>query len=229
MLILTSARVAAPSAGRVTRGCCRPLIVVPQAYGVPDYGAGLKKSSSKAEEAPKSNSAAQTRKWWDYRSPSASVGRQSSQIKLSAAIPQVSPDSGNGGSGKGGSTGGSGGGGGGGGKGGGGGAGGSGGGSDWMKNCTYVFSALLLAGGIAGYIRRGSTSSLMLSFAVAALLLISTSLMHHPSGTLLALGTTLGLAAVMGQRANKSRKVFPAGIISLLSALMSAGYARRLA
>lgn len=28
---------------------------------------------------------------WDYRSPSASVGRQSSQIKLSAAIPQVSP------------------------------------------------------------------------------------------------------------------------------------------
>ena len=44
-----------------------------------------------------------------------------------------------------------------------------------------------------------------------------------------AAGTTLVLAGVMGQRANRSRKVFPAGVVALLSALMSIGYARTLA
>ena len=34
---------------------------------------------------------------------------------------------------------------------------------------------------------------------------------------------------MMGHRANTSRKVFPAGIVAILSALMTAGYARSLA
>ena len=33
----------------------------------------------------------------------------------------------------------------------------------------------------------------------------------------------------MGVRANRSRKVFPAGVVSILSALMTIGYARSLA
>ena len=41
--------------------------------------------------------------------------------------------------------------------------------------------------------------------------------------------TCLVLAAAMGQRANRSGKVLPAGLISILSALMTAGYARSLA
>jgi len=44
-----------------------------------------------------------------------------------------------------------------------------------------------------------------------------------------AAGTTLVLAGVMGQRANRSGKVFPAGVVAILSALMSIGYARTLA
>ena len=42
-------------------------------------------------------------------------------------------------------------------------------------------------------------------------------------------GTTLALAGVMGQRANSSGKVMPAGIVAILSALMTCGYAKALA
>ena len=37
------------------------------------------------------------------------------------------------------------------------------------------------------------------------------------------------LAVAMGQRANASRKVFPAGVVAIASALMTLGYARTLA
>ena len=50
------------------------------------------------------------------------------------------------------------------------------------------------------------------------------ALAHCPSA-----GTCLVLASVMGVRANRSRKVFPAGVVSILSALMTIGYARSLA
>lgn len=33
----------------------------------------------------------------------------------------------------------------------------------------------------------------------------------------------------MGQRANSSKKVFPAGVVAILSSLMTIGYARALA
>ena len=46
---------------------------------------------------------------------------------------------------------------------------------------------------------------------------------------LLRAATCLVLAAAMGQRANRSGKVLPAGLIAILSALMTAGYARSLA
>ncbi len=49
------------------------------------------------------------------------------------------------------------------------------------------------------------------------------------AATSAAAGTTLVLAGVMGQRANRSGKVFPAGVVAILSALMSIGYARTLA
>ena len=43
--------------------------------------------------------------------------------------------------------------------------------------------------------------------------------------TVRAAGTCLVLAAVMGDKANRSRKVLPAGVVAILSALMSLGYA----
>lgn len=51
--------------------------------------------------------------------------------------------------------------------------------------------------------------------------------MGHPTlrvGTLLALATCLGLAGAMGYRAKESGKVAPAGLVAVLSALMSVGY-----
>lgn len=77
------------------------------------------------------------------------------------------------------------------------------------------------------YIKKGSTKSLVVSTAVSTLLLVSASLMGHPTyrvGTLLALATCLALSGVMGLRAKESGKIFPAGIVAALSALMSAGY-----
>jgi uncharacterized membrane protein (UPF0136 family) len=76
-------------------------------------------------------------------------------------------------------------------------------------------------------IRRGSTKSLLVSSAVSVLLLVSASLMGHPTyriGTQLALATCLTLGGGMGYRASKSRKVVPGGLVAALSLLMSAGY-----
>ena len=60
-----------------------------------------------------------------------------------------------------------------------------------MRGLTILFALLLFGGGLAAYVRKGSTKSLLVASAVAVLLLICASLMGHPtsrSGTLLALG-----------------------------------------
>ena len=103
-----------------------------------------------------------------------------------------------------------------------------------MKPYTYAFSLLLAVGGLAAYIRKGSTQSLLVSAAIVALLLVSASLMGHPtnpSGTLLALGTTLTLAGLMGYKAKSSGQLrpSPATVVAVLSALMSMGYVKSLA
>lgn len=88
------------------------------------------------------------------------------------------------------------------------------------------FDALTVAG-LFAYIRKGSSKSLLISSACSLLLLVSASLMGHPTlrvGTLLALATCLGLAGAMGYRAKESGKVAPAGLVAVLSALMSVGY-----
>jgi uncharacterized membrane protein (UPF0136 family) len=86
---------------------------------------------------------------------------------------------------------------------------------------------LTAAAGLSAYVRKGSSKSLLISSAVAVLLLVSASLMGHPTyrvGTQLALATCLVLAGAMGYRAKASAKMVPAGVVALLSALMSAGY-----
>ncbi|KAL4421965.1 hypothetical protein ABPG77_010988 [Micractinium sp. CCAP 211/92] len=159
----------------------------------------------------------------DYAAPTGEVGRPDIQ-QQPVTIPPLGPDDGgSGGSG----GGGRGGGGGNGGRGGNGGSGGSGG--SWMRGPTYMFSLALLLGGLAAYFRRGSQKSLLFSAAAAIMLLVAASLLHHRSGVLLALSTSLVLAGVMGQRANRSGKVFPAGIVALVSALMTICYAKALA
>ncbi|KAL4431081.1 hypothetical protein ABPG75_006337 [Micractinium tetrahymenae] len=129
-------------------------------------------------------SAPQGRKWWDYAAPTGAVGRPSIE-QQPVTIPPLGPDGGSGGSGGGRGGGGNGGRGGGGGRGG---YGGSGSGGSWMRGPTYLFSAVLLLGGLMAYFRRGSQKSLLFSAAAAIMLLVAASLLHHRSGVLLALG-----------------------------------------
>ncbi|PSC73575.1 FATTY ACID EXPORT 6 [Micractinium conductrix] len=160
------------------------------------------------------------RKWWDYAAPTGAVGRPDISLKpiTDVTLPAYGPPGNGGGGGGGGGSGG-----------GGGGRGGSGGGGGWMRGPTYLFAALLLAGGLTAFVKKGSQKSLLFSAAATILLLVAAPLMHHRSGLLLAMSTTLALAGVMGQRANSSGKVMPAGIVAILSALMTCGYAKALA
>ena len=74
-----------------------------------------------------------------------------------------------------------------------------------MKGFTYLFAALLFAGGLAAYIRKGSSQSLLFASAVAILLLISASVMHHRSGKLLAMGEWLAGWLASGSTRGGSR------------------------
>lgn len=77
---------------------------------------------------------------------------------------------------------------------------------------------------------RASPSSLVQCVAPGYIGIYGAAAHRAPtrSGNLRA-GTSLVLAGVMGQRANRSGKVFPAGIVALVSALMTICYAKALA
>ena len=110
---------------------------------------------------------------------------------------------------------------------GGGSGGGRGGGGDPMKGFTYLFALILFAAGLTAYFKKGSSTSLMVSSAMAVLLLVSASLMGNPTyriGTFLALATCTTLSAAMGARAKESGKMVPAGLVSIASGLMCIGY-----
>ena len=95
-----------------------------------------------------------------------------------------------------------------------------------MKGWTYAFALIVVAGGIAAYVRKGSTQSLIVSSGVAVLLLIAASLMGVPTskvGTILALATAICVAALMGIKAKNTRKVVPAAV-AVYSSAMACGY-----
>ena len=153
--------------------------------------------------------------WWRYQIPSASsFSGQLSEVRENIS-PNAVPGYGGGDNGKGG-----------GGWGGRWGGRGDGGGDEPMKGWTYAFALIVVAGGIAAYVRKGSTQSLIVSSGVAVLLLIAASLMGVPTskvGTILALATAICLAALMGIKAKNTRKVVPAAV-TVYSAAMACGY-----
>ena len=90
-----------------------------------------------------------------------------------------------------------------------------------------MISTIITGAGLSAYVKKGSSTSLIISSGVALLLLISASLMGNPSsriGSILALATCIALSGIMGVRAKKSGKLVPAGLVSILSVLMSGGY-----
>ncbi|XP_074286106.1 uncharacterized protein LOC141611470 [Silene latifolia] len=91
---------------------------------------------------------------------------------------------------------------------------------------TLGFAALVGLGGLMGYLKSGSQKSLAFG-GLSALLLyyVYTELPKRPVfASSVGLGLSAALLVVMGSRFKKSGKVFPAGIVSFVSLIMTGGY-----
>lgn len=94
------------------------------------------------------------------------------------------------------------------------------------QKLTLAYAALVGVGGVMGYLKSGSRKSLLAGGLSASLLYyVYTQL---PTSPVLASSVGLGLSAallvVMGSRFKKSGKMFPAGVVSLVSLIMTGGY-----
>ncbi|KAK9109837.1 hypothetical protein Sjap_017897 [Stephania japonica] len=94
------------------------------------------------------------------------------------------------------------------------------------QKLTLAYAALVGVGGVMGYVKSGSQKSLAAG-GLSALLLyyVYTELPSRPAfASSLGLGLSAALLAVMGSRFKNSGKIFPAGVVSLVSLVMSGGY-----
>ncbi|XP_061361631.1 protein FATTY ACID EXPORT 2, chloroplastic-like [Gastrolobium bilobum] len=94
------------------------------------------------------------------------------------------------------------------------------------QKLTLGYAVLVGAGGVMGYLKSGSQKSLLAGGLSAALLYyVYTELPVRPVlASSLGLGISAALLGVMGSRFKKSGKVFPAGVVSLVSLIMTGGY-----
>ncbi|GMY36534.1 protein FATTY ACID EXPORT 2, chloroplastic-like [Fagus crenata] len=94
------------------------------------------------------------------------------------------------------------------------------------QKLTLAYAALVGVGGVMGYLKSGSQKSLLAGALSASLLCYVYA--QLPARPILASSVGLGLSAallgVMGSRFKKSGKIFPAGVVSLVSLIMSGGY-----
>ncbi|KAG2217686.1 hypothetical protein INT45_008337 [Circinella minor] len=93
----------------------------------------------------------------------------------------------------------------------------------------YSYSALVLIGGAIGYLKAGSTASLISGtvFGLAAGF-GSYQVSNNPKNVVFALVVSILLFIGMGIRFNKSGKFMPAGLVTILSLLMTLRYGSRL-
>lgn len=91
---------------------------------------------------------------------------------------------------------------------------------------TLGYATLVGVGGVMGYLKRGSFMSLGAGGVSSALLYyVYTELPYRPAyASLLGLGVSTTLLGAMGYRFQKTKKVFPAGVVALLSLGMAGGY-----
>ncbi|XP_061587012.1 transmembrane protein 14C-like [Cololabis saira] len=91
---------------------------------------------------------------------------------------------------------------------------------DWSGLC---YAALLAAGGVMGYVKAGSVTSLAAGLLFGLLAAVGAYLAsQNPKNVWLSLGTAGTLLVVMGLRFLSSWKFMPAGLMALLSGLMVA-------
>ncbi|EOA24684.1 hypothetical protein CARUB_v10017956mg [Capsella rubella] len=94
------------------------------------------------------------------------------------------------------------------------------------QKLTLGYAFLVGVGGLMGYLKSGSQKSLLAGGLTAAVLLyVYTQLPTKP-----VLASTIGvvmagaLTWVMGTRYMRSKKIFPAGVVSIMSFIMTGGY-----
>ncbi|XP_038991493.1 protein FATTY ACID EXPORT 7-like, partial [Hibiscus syriacus] len=91
---------------------------------------------------------------------------------------------------------------------------------------TLGYSPLVGVGGAMGYMKSGSQKSLAAGgLSAAVLYYVYTQLPTNPVfASSIGLGISAALLGVMGSRFKRSGKVFPAGVVSVVSLVMTGGY-----
>lgn len=85
----------------------------------------------------------------------------------------------------------------------------------------FIFGVLTIAGGIIGYVKAGSTPSIIAGSITGILLLIGAWLIpeHRAAGLIVVLVVSLLLALQFIPKFIRGGKVMPAGMMSILSAI----------
>ncbi|KAK4774305.1 hypothetical protein SAY86_009240 [Trapa natans] len=99
-------------------------------------------------------------------------------------------------------------------------------GMSMSQKLTLGYAALVGVGGVMGYMKSGSQKSLAAGgISAATLYYVYTQLPSNPVlASSVGLGISAALLVVMGSRFKKSGKLFPAGVVSLVSLIMTGGY-----
>ncbi|XP_043690781.1 protein FATTY ACID EXPORT 5-like [Telopea speciosissima] len=102
---------------------------------------------------------------------------------------------------------------------------------------TIPYGLIMVAGGLIGYLKKGSTASLAGGLGTGSLLLlagyVSLKAFENRRNSYLALiletGCAFTVTFVMGQRYVQTSKIMPAGIVAAISALMAGFYIYKIA
>ncbi|KAH7519370.1 hypothetical protein FEM48_Zijuj08G0028800 [Ziziphus jujuba var. spinosa] len=94
------------------------------------------------------------------------------------------------------------------------------------QKLTLGYAALVGVGGLMGYLKSGSQKSLLSGgLSAAVLYYVYTKLPTSPVvASSIGFGLSAALLFVMGSRFKSSGKIFPAGVVSLVSLVMTGGY-----
>ncbi|CAA7054297.1 unnamed protein product [Microthlaspi erraticum] len=98
--------------------------------------------------------------------------------------------------------------------------------SSMSQKLTLVYASLLGAGGLMGYMKRGSKMSLVAGGGSAALFYyVYTELPANPVlASSIGIVGSAALTGMMGSRYLRTRKVMPAGVVSMVSLVMAGAY-----
>ncbi|RIA96935.1 transmembrane proteins 14C-domain-containing protein [Glomus cerebriforme] len=92
----------------------------------------------------------------------------------------------------------------------------------------YAYASIVTLGGLIGFIKAGSTTSLVAGLLFGSLAAFAANRAStNPKNVSLALAVSLVLLLVMGARFYKSGKFMPAGLVTVLSLFSAARYGYR--